>query len=205
MRNKFNPITKPKVGAAQVPTMAQQIAAKLQYGFDLHSAGQLEHASTVYQAILQIDPKNFDAIQLLGTVAAQTKKWAIAVDFYARALRINKTADLFYNQGIALQEIRRLDEALSSYGKAIGLNRDFVEAYLNQGNVLREIGRLNEALNSYDKAIDLRVNYPAAHFNRGVLHRIEHLQARNDFAGGEGAQLELVAGQFGNALGDLFA
>ena len=169
MRNKFNSMKKPKVGVAQMPTMAQQIAAKLQHGFTLHSAGQLERASAVYQTILQIDPKNFDAIQLLGTVAAQTRQWTTAVDLYTRALQIYRTADLFYNQGIAFQELRRLDEALSSYGKAIGLNRDFAEAYLNQGNVLREVGHLNEALNSYDKAIDLKENYPAAYFNRGVL------------------------------------
>jgi tetratricopeptide (TPR) repeat protein len=169
MRNKFNPVTKPKGGAGQVPTMAQQIAAKLQHGFDLHSAGQLERASAVYQAILQIDPRNFDALQLLGTIAAQTRRWTAAVDLYARALLIDKTADLFYNQGIAFQELRRLDEALSSYGKAIGLNRDFAEAYLNQGNVLRDVEHLIEALTSYDKAIDLKENYPTAHFNRGVL------------------------------------
>ena len=40
-----------------------------------------------------------------------------------------------------------------------------------------------------------------SHLDGAVLHGIEHLQARNDFAAGEGLDLELVVGGFGNELG----
>ena len=39
-----------------------------------------------------------------------------------------------------------------------------------------------------------------AEFDGAVLHRIDNLQARHDFAGGEGLNLELVVGRFGDRL-----
>ena len=39
-----------------------------------------------------------------------------------------------------------------------------------------------------------------AHFDGAVLHGVEHLQARNDFAGRKRLQLKLVVGRFGDRL-----
>jgi hypothetical protein len=44
-----------------------------------------------------------------------------------------------------------------------------------------------------------------AHFDGAVRDRIEHLQARHDFAGGERLDLEFVVGDIGNALAEKFA
>ncbi len=41
-----------------------------------------------------------------------------------------------------------------------------------------------------------------AHLDGAVLHGIEHLQAGDDFAGGEGLDLEFVVGGFRDELGD---
>ena len=43
-----------------------------------------------------------------------------------------------------------------------------------------------------------------AHLDGAVLHGIEHLQAGNDFAGGEGLDLEFVVGGFANEFGHQF-
>src|SRR5262249_13672900 len=42
---------------------------------------------------------------------------------------------------------------------------------------------------------DVVVRCGAAHLDRAVLHRVEHLQARHDLAGGESADLEFVVGR----------
>ena len=44
-----------------------------------------------------------------------------------------------------------------------------------------------------------------AHLDGAVLHGVEHLQARHDLAGGEDLDLELVVGDLGDALGEIFA
>ncbi|MNV24672.1 hypothetical protein D3C71_1157440 [compost metagenome] len=49
------------------------------------------------------------------------------------------------------------------------------------------------------------VRRAVAAFDRAVLHAIQHLQRRDDFAGREHADGELAAGGFGHVLGDAFA
>ena len=38
-------------------------------------------------------------------------------------------AQAFYNRGVALQGLRRFDEALASYDKALALKPDYAEAF----------------------------------------------------------------------------
>jgi Flp pilus assembly protein TadD len=54
--------------------------------------------------------------------------------------------ELFYNQGVALEGLERLGEALASYDRAIDLNGNYAEAHNNRGLVLKKLGRLAEAL-----------------------------------------------------------
>ena len=43
----------------------------------------------IYEQILQIQPDHFDALQLLGVLFAQVKKYVQAVEFYLKQLEIN--------------------------------------------------------------------------------------------------------------------
>src|SRR5438445_374360 len=76
-------------------------------------------------------------------------------------------ADAFTNRGVVLQELKRLDEALASYDKALVLKPDYAEALNNRGNALKELKRLDEALASYDKALTLKPDDADAFINRG--------------------------------------
>ena len=172
MLNKFNQIPKPKPKAvANVnPAVIRQIAAKLQQGLALHNAGQLDQARVIYEEILILNPMHFDALQLLGTIAAQTKQWNKALGLLTDALKINTTnASVYNNHGNVLKEFKRLDEALTSYDRAIEFKRDYAEAYLNRGTVLQELNRLDEALTSYDRAIEFKRDYVEAYCNRGIV------------------------------------
>ena len=60
------------------------------------------------------------------------------------------------------QDLKRLEEALASYDKALALKPDFAEAYNNRGNALKELKRLDEALASYDRALAIKPDYAGA-------------------------------------------
>ena len=172
MRNKFNQIPNPKhkFVATINPLAAQQIAAKLQQGFALHNTGQLEQARILYEEILKLDPKHFDALQLSGTIAAQTKQWDKAIRLLTEALKINTTnASVYVNLGLVLNEFKRFEEALKSFDRAIKLNFKYIEAYHKRGLVLIELKRFEEALKSFDRAIDLKPDYAEAYTNRGIV------------------------------------
>lgn len=173
---EFRKSTEPVVGKNS--ELINSILKLLHYGFSLHQAGHLDKAKTVYENILLHDAGNFDALQLLGTIATQEKNWLVALDFYEKTLIVNPSNPfVFCNQGIALKALNHLNQALSSYDNAIKLKPDYAEAHYNRGIVLNEINRLEESIFSYDKAIEFKYDYWDAYYNRGlVLHKMKRLQ-----------------------------
>ncbi len=127
MRNKFNqipaPKTKPYMLAGTVnPQVANKIAAMLQQGLALHNAGELDQARVIYEGVLKLNAKHFDALQLLATIAAQTRQWDLSLTLLDEALKINKTHPATYNnRGCVLYELRRFEEALKNYDRATTL------------------------------------------------------------------------------------
>jgi predicted O-linked N-acetylglucosamine transferase (SPINDLY family) len=155
-----------------------KISDLIDQGLALQQEGRFEEAQVIYQQVLAIDANHFDALQLIGTLSIQTKQFIKAVDFLTKALEIKPYySEAYSNRGLALKELRRLEEALASYDKAIELSPDYAEAYSNRGNTLKELQHLEEALTSYDKAIEIKPNLAEAHFNRGnALKDLQRLE-----------------------------
>jgi len=61
-----------------------------------------------------------------------------------------------------------LNDAISSYKRAIHINPNYAWAYNNMGNALNESGDPLLALNSLEKALRLKDNYPDAYNNLGI-------------------------------------
>ena len=159
---------KPQVGTAITPAAARVITAALQQGLALHQAGNLDQARAIYEEIVRINPRNFDALQLLATIAAQTGEYEKAVELFAQVLAVHtNNAGLFNNRGVALFELKRLDEALASYARAIAIKPDYAEAHYNRGNAFLERHLFDESLASYSRAIAVKPDYAEAHYGRG--------------------------------------
>ena len=60
-----------------------------------------------------------------------------------------------YNLGNTLAELGRLEDAATSYKRAIAIKPDFIEAHYNLSNTLKELGRLEEALVSVINSIKI--------------------------------------------------
>jgi tetratricopeptide (TPR) repeat protein len=174
MRLKSRPRAVPKAAAHLALT---QLPAKVQQANALHQRGQLEGARAIYEEVLKIQPRHFDALHLLGVIAAQSKDPQRAVDLIEKAIKINPHhAGTYCNRGTALQELGHSDAALASYDKAIALNPEYAVAYCNRGNVLKQLQRLDAAPASYDQAIANNAGYAEAYLNSGfVLKELQQL------------------------------
>ena len=64
-----------------------------------------------------------------------------------------------------LANLKRYEEALESYDRALVLRPTFLEAHNNRGNALRDLWRLDEAIRTYDRALALKPDYVAAFWN----------------------------------------
>jgi hypothetical protein len=88
-------------------------------------------------------------------------------------------AGVFYNRGVALQELRRHDEALRDYDRALALQPDFYLAYLNKSVILYELKQKHEASLNYQRILDADPENIDAQWNLGILKLSE-----GDFASG---------------------
>ncbi len=158
--------TAAKAAKRQGPGGARQA---LSQAMGHHAQGRLHEAEAIYRQILQADPKQPDALHLLGVVAHQAGHDESAVELIGRALAVNpRHADAHYNLGNALLRMGRAKDAADSFRKAVKIKSGFVEALCNLGVALKELGDLDEAAKSQRKAIALNPNYAEAHNNLGV-------------------------------------
>ncbi|HKF72366.1 MAG TPA: tetratricopeptide repeat protein [Stellaceae bacterium] len=148
------------------------LAQALQHAHSAHQAGHLAEAERMYRLILRAAPDQFDALHLLGVLAAQTGKHDEANRLLGRALNVNpRSADALNNRANVLRALKRFEEALASCDRALAIKPDFAEALNNRGNVLHDLRRHEEALEGYEKALAIKPDYAKALANRADVLR----------------------------------
>ena len=145
-------------------TIYEALAVAMHY----HQSGNLQQAEAIYRQILQVDPRNGDALHFLGVIAGQMGKHGLAVEYISQAIRLRPSdAFLYYNLGKALQDQGKLVEAVVQYQEAIRFKTDYAEAHYNLGKALGEQGQLAEAVAQYQEALRFKPDSAEAHYNLG--------------------------------------
>ncbi len=141
----------------------------LQKALEHHRKGEWSQANSLYEHILEIQPNNFDALQLLGVLASQTKNYDASVALIERAIAVNAShATAHSNLGFALKALGRYAESVQSYLNALKLKPDFADAHLHCGLAYMGMNQQVEAVASFDRVIALRTGDAQAYCNRGV-------------------------------------
>ncbi|MEI6761480.1 MAG: tetratricopeptide repeat protein [Betaproteobacteria bacterium] len=158
-----------------VPITVQQALA---HAFVAYEDGDLPAAEKYCQTILAVEADCFDALNLLGIIAAQTQRSKEALGLLERAVALNPAdAGCHSNMGSLLFGLGRFADALACYSRALRLVPGFAGFHFNHGNALRELRRFDEALASYERAVQLEPTYAEAHLNRGIaLRELKRLQ-----------------------------
>lgn len=145
-------------------------ASFLQQAVELHQQGRLQPAQALYRQVLELNPRQFDALHLLGVLARQQGDAEQAMALISQAITIDgRQAKAHANLGVALMDAGRAQGALASYERAIALLPDYAMAWSNRGNALRKLGRPDEALQSYQRALEIQPTYAEAHCNRAIV------------------------------------
>jgi Tfp pilus assembly protein PilF/2-polyprenyl-3-methyl-5-hydroxy-6-metoxy-1,4-benzoquinol methylase len=122
----------------------------------LHQAGDLEQAAKLYGRVLSADPRNADALHLLGMIALDNGQADAAAELARRAIAINdREASFHFALGLALQSLNELENALASYRRALALRPDDAGTHNNMGNALVVLGRLDQAADAFQRALAL--------------------------------------------------
>lgn len=126
-------------------------------------------------AAAPFDSQSAHSVRRLFARGQIRRRWVAALATAAAAVVANLSLlspDLMQaitenNLGTALQERKRLDEAIQHHQRAIELVPTYAPAHNNLGAALRASGRIDEAIASYRRALELQPNFPNAEFNLG--------------------------------------
>lgn len=138
----------------------------------LHRQGNLAAAQLAYQEVLRDDPEHAGALHLLGVVHLARGDLAKALDFIERALERCSTKAVYWNNyGAVLRGLKRWDDALRAFQKAVDLQPQYADAWSNLGLVHLEQGRLDEAERALRFARSIQPRHPDALRHLVRLHR----------------------------------
>jgi hypothetical protein len=81
----------------------------------------------------------------------------------------SKSVGAWYGRGNVLSELKRHQDALDAYDKALALDPNFAEGWIGRGNVLNTLTRFDAALAAYGRALTLHANLAEAWLGRGNI------------------------------------
>mgnify|MGYP001316566847 CR=1 FL=1 len=81
--------------------------------------------------------------------------------------KIKPNFEIYNIYAVILYELKKFDDAIINWKKAIELNTDYFFGYNNLGNVYLKKNEIDKAITNYDKAISIKSDYFEAYHNRG--------------------------------------
>ncbi len=79
-------------------------------------------------------------------------------------------ADNYFAIGYAYNNLGHHEEALKSYEKAVGINREYHEAWNNMGIAYDELGQYEETIRCYEQALEIKDDFYDAHGSLGWIY-----------------------------------
>ncbi|MDO8290807.1 MAG: sulfotransferase [Parvibaculum sp.] len=155
---------KPKAG----PTPAE-IHQALHQGGALFAAKRFADAERIAKLILQFEPKQADALHLLGLVTLAIGDAAEAEKLMLKAAKIfgKPVAVLLVNLGNAARKQEKLEKALKYYQQAEDANPRHEDVYLERGILFNDARRFRDALQQFEKLLELNPDSLAAYSGAG--------------------------------------
>jgi protein O-GlcNAc transferase len=147
-------------------TILQAIEAALEH----HRAGRLNQAEAIYRKILAVEPRQPDALHLLGYLAYQVGKHDPAIELIGRAVQLDPDNGNFqHSLGNALAARGLLDQAIAHLTRAVELcPKDFAMVN-NLANCLASAGRREESAQRFEQLLALKPDLAEGHNNYSIV------------------------------------
>ena len=131
--------------------------------------GEHENAKRLLLQSLSFQPRDFDALHILGVVHAMQGQTQQAIELFKKAIAVKRNNNfVHFNLARALMEMGRHEEALPHHRKATELAPNHAEAWLHYGKSLMDLDRLDDAIASFDRALHIQPDYAIAFNNKGL-------------------------------------
>ncbi len=143
----------------------------LQTAAEHQRTGRLAEAEPILRRVLKSQPRNTDALYLLGLLTQGTRRFAESAELFQRAVHENpRSAKYLVNLGLSLggMGLGRTREATDALRAAVAIDPDIPAAWSNLGNEFRNDLKFEEAIDAYRRALRLKPDFADAHLNLGA-------------------------------------
>jgi len=138
------------------------IANALQQAFILHAQGELQDAERIYLDLKGMLSNNPNYLTGFGILSIQIGKLEIGEELLKKSIRLNPNQFVAYaNRAAALSELKRFDDSLKCYNKAITLDNSHAEIYYQRGMLHQRLGMYDKATLDYEAAFKLAPHFPS--------------------------------------------
>jgi protein O-GlcNAc transferase len=152
-----------------------------QAALEHHRRGRLVDAEREYQRVPPGDPNHASALFLLGAIALQSERLALAVDALSRAAALAPdNAACHSNLGEAYRRLGRAEDAMNALVRAMSLGPTMAEPTYNFGLLLQQLGETEGAIACFERAAELK---PGAPEIRRSLDEVRRRRDSRDRAG----------------------
>jgi tetratricopeptide (TPR) repeat protein len=119
-------------------------------------------AIAILKEVLEGNPKDVNALYLIGVSYAKNQMYPEAVDALTKVTELApKFPPAYFELAVCYQQQGEAEKALDYYQKTLELDPNNPDAAYNSGLILFGMNRVDEALVNFEKALSLRPDDPA--------------------------------------------
>ncbi len=149
-----------------------------------------QEAIRQFESALRVEPAHYWSMVWLGTCLldlGDENDWREAARVYTGCIMQRPSDGMAFTlRGWAYRKLRRYEDAILDYSKAIELGPPDTEAFTQRGNVYRYMGKLDQALADQEQAVRLEPGHAEAHVHLGTAlwrkGRLEQAVAAYEYA-----------------------
>jgi tetratricopeptide (TPR) repeat protein len=140
----------------------RQAAAGVKAAAEKVRAGDYDGAIAALGPILEKNPKDSNALYILGMARQKKSLWAEAVAAFLEVRElVPNFAAVHYQLGVCYQQTGEADKALAAYAEAMRLDPGNPDSAYNSGLILFSQSKAAEALALFEKALALKPDDPS--------------------------------------------
>lgn len=146
---------------------------KAMYGSSEYYLSNFEKAIEIFTSIkdLNINDKVLIILANINRINHKYKKALIYVD---KAININDSERAYYNKGLILQEINRVNEAIECYKNVVRINPNYLPVYNKLYELLLRTKKYDSNLESLlEEFIDKKYDYEISLRNMGLFFELQ--------------------------------
>jgi len=143
---------------------------KLALAAEHQKAGRIEEATQLYKEVLRDNPRNVDALRMLGIIAFAASDIDEAERLFRRTVKLAPDyVSAIIDLGNTLKEQNRYQEAIECFREAIRLEPVNAKAYFLLASTLSPAALSYDAIEAYERVLELRPRHAGAKLGLGHM------------------------------------